>query len=103
MVNWYALNGLKANPGKFQSMILGNKNHDFVFKIGDVVIDEKDSIDLLGVNLDNKLSLPKQYLQHVRRYSIKYKLLSDSDISSVAQLKCSSTRLLLYHTSNTVI
>ena len=25
IVNWYAINGLKANPEKFQAMILGKK------------------------------------------------------------------------------
>ena len=54
MVNWYAVNGLKANPEKFQAMILGKKKQEFVFEIGNVAIQEKGSIDFLGVNLDNK-------------------------------------------------
>ena len=54
MVNWHALNGLKANPEKFQAMILGKKNPDFFFKIGNVAIEGNENMDLLGVNLDTK-------------------------------------------------
>ena len=27
ILNWFRLNSLKANPGKFQFMILGDKSH----------------------------------------------------------------------------
>lgn len=43
-VNWYAINGLKANPEKFQAMILGKTNHAFLFKIGDVEIERENDI-----------------------------------------------------------
>ena len=59
IVNWYALNGLQANPEKFPAMFLGKKNYNFTFKIGNVEIDKRESIDLLGVNLDNKLKFSK--------------------------------------------
>jgi len=59
IVNWYAINGLKANPEKFQGMISEKKTYDFHFKIGNVEIDKKTSINLLGVNLDNKLNFSK--------------------------------------------
>ena len=59
IVNWYAINGLKANPEKFQAMILEKKTYDFHFKIGNVEIDKETSINLLGVNLDNKLNFSK--------------------------------------------
>jgi len=39
----FTLNGLKANPEKFQAMILGKQNWG---------TEEKESMDLLGVNLD---------------------------------------------------
>ena len=41
-------------------MILGKKTYDFKFKIGNVEIDKETSINLLGVNLDNKLNFSKQ-------------------------------------------
>ena len=50
---------VKANPEKFQVMILGKKTYDFHFKIGNVEIDKEKSINLLGVNLDNKLNFSK--------------------------------------------
>ena len=61
IVNWYAINGLKTNPEKFQAMILGKKTYNFnvKIKIGNVEIDNERSINLLGVNLDNKLNFSK--------------------------------------------
>lgn len=35
-------------------MILGKKNYNFTFLIGNVEIDERERIDLLGVDFDNK-------------------------------------------------
>lgn len=35
-------------------MILGKKNYNFIFLIGNVEIDEREYIDLLGVDFDNK-------------------------------------------------
>ena len=40
-------------------MILGKKTYDFSFKIGNVEIDKKESIDLLSINLNNKLNFSK--------------------------------------------
>lgn len=40
-------------------MILGKKIYDFNFKIGNVEIDKEMSINLLGVNLDNKFNFFK--------------------------------------------
>jgi len=80
IVNWYAINGLKANPENFQAMILGKKTYDFHFKIGNVEIDKETSINLLGVNLDNKLNFPSTFLTSAQGYTIKLKSLTDLDI-----------------------
>ena len=45
---WYSNNGMIVNPEKHQAMVLGNCNHKF-----DIPVNE--SIELLGVTLDNKL------------------------------------------------
>ena len=60
-VHWYKINGLKANPEKFQVMILGETSHKYNFKVhvGDIEIKKKDQINLLGVNLDSKLTFSK--------------------------------------------
>ena len=34
IVNWYAINGLKANPEKFQATILGKKLVIFILRLG---------------------------------------------------------------------
>ena len=47
--SWYKRNGMIANPDKHQAMVLGNTDHDFSFPV-------KNSIDLLGVSIDNELS-----------------------------------------------
>ena len=57
--HWYKINGLKANPEKFQVMILGKTSRKYNFKVGDIEIKKKDQINLLGVNLDSKLTFSK--------------------------------------------
>ena len=54
MHNLSLISGLQANPENFQAMILGKKNYNFTFMIGNVEIDERERIDLLGVDFDNK-------------------------------------------------
>ena len=40
ILNWFRLNSLKANPGKFQFMILGNKSHHkHIFKINSIKVE----------------------------------------------------------------
>ena len=51
---WYVLwlNSLKANPGKFQFMILGDKNcYRHILRINSTCVRSSDSITLLRVNL----------------------------------------------------
>ena len=52
-------------------MILGKKTYDFNFKIGNVEIDKEMSINLLGVNLDNKLNFSKHISNVCARVHIK--------------------------------
>lgn len=54
MHNLLLISGLQANPENFQAKILGKKNYNFTFMIGNVEIDERERIDLLGVDFDNK-------------------------------------------------
>ena len=45
------------NPGKFQFMILGRKQCNKVkLKFNSVVISESDTVKLLGITIDNKLT-----------------------------------------------
>jgi hypothetical protein len=59
--DWFKANQMQINPNKFQSMILGkldsaNQN----INIGNVEIIVEQSIDLLGISIDNRLKFDKQ-------------------------------------------
>ena len=59
VVNWFRENGLMASPKKFQTIVLGSKKWGFCFVANEIVIDEYDSIDLLGIRVDNQLKCTK--------------------------------------------
>ena len=45
ILNWFRLNSLKANPGKFQFMILGDKSdHKHVLKINLIKVEASDDV-----------------------------------------------------------
>ena len=58
-VHWCKINGLRANPEKFQEMILRETKRTYSFKVGDTEMKKNDQINLLGVNLDSKLTFSK--------------------------------------------
>ena len=62
MVNWFRENGLMANPSKFQTMVLGSKKWGCCFVASEIVIDEYDNINLVGINVDNQL----KYQTHLK-------------------------------------
>ena len=48
------INSLKANPGKFQFMILGKKQCNKVkLIINSIVINKSNAVELLGITIDN--------------------------------------------------
>ena len=47
--NWYEQNGMIVNPDRHQTIVLGNTDYEFSFPL-------RNSIDLLGVSIDNNLS-----------------------------------------------
>ena len=56
-LNWFKVNTLKANPKKFQFMVLGGKKRfEYKCKIEDTYIFSKDKVVLLGITIDNKLT-----------------------------------------------
>ena len=62
ILNWFRLNSLKANPGKFTFMILGYKSHHkHVLKINSIKVEASDNVLLLGTTIDKK----KTFKQHV--------------------------------------
>ena len=51
------LNSLKANPGKFQYMILGDKTcYKHILKIDSTCVQSSDNVTLLGVIIDMNLT-----------------------------------------------
>ena len=46
---------MKANPDKFQFIILGNTG-SYTLKIGDITIKSVSSVTLLGITIDSKLN-----------------------------------------------
>ena len=58
VVNWFKMNLLTANPQKFQFMVLGGKKvFQYKCKIEETYIFSKDKVVLLGITIDNKLTL----------------------------------------------
>ena len=73
ILNWFRLNSLKANPGKFQFMILGDKSHHkHILKINSIKVEASDDILLLGITIDKKLTF-KQHIENLCRKA-QYKL-----------------------------
>ena len=73
ILKWLRLNSLKANPGKFQFMILGGKSyHKHILKINSIKVEASDDILLLGITIDKKLTF-KQHIENLCRKA-QYKL-----------------------------
>ena len=73
ILNWFRLNSLKANPGKFQLTILGDKSHHkHLLKINSIKVEASDDILLLGITIDKKLTF-KQHIENLCRKA-QYKL-----------------------------
>ena len=69
ILNWFRLNSLKANPGKFQFMILGDKSHHkHELKINSIKVEASDDVLLLGITIDKKLTF-KQHIENLCRKS----------------------------------
>ena len=52
---WFVYNSMKANPDKFQFIILENTG-SHTLKIGDITIKSASSVTLLGITVDSKLN-----------------------------------------------
>ena len=55
IIHWFEINGLVANPGKFQVMFLGIDTAIPKFNLGNISIDTSEYVKLLGIYIDNKL------------------------------------------------
>ena len=56
IINWFRYNSMKANPDKFQFMILGPSDDKcFILKINNIEIRITSEVELLGLTIDHKL------------------------------------------------
>ena len=67
ILNWFRLNSLRANPGKFQFMILGDKSHHkHILKINSIKVEANDDVLFLGSTIDKKITF-KKYIESLCR------------------------------------
>ena len=72
MMEWLKINALEANPGKFQFMVLGNKDQrSFKIHINKVKIKNSNEVTLLGIKTDKNLTFKKHISELCRRASYK--------------------------------
>ena len=66
-LKWFRINSLKANPRKFQFMILGKKQSNKVkLKINSIVIIIGiDTVELLGITIGNKQTFNEHINEHM--------------------------------------
>ena len=71
-MEWFKINSLKANPGKFQFMVLGNKDErSFNIHINNVQIKNSNKVTLLGIIIDKNLTFKTHISELCRRASYK--------------------------------
>ena len=72
VMKYFKINSLKANPGKFQFMVLGNKDErSFNIHINNVKIKNSNEVTLLGIKIDKNLTFKKHISELCRRTSYK--------------------------------
>ena len=64
----FKINSLKANPSKFQFMVLGNKDkRSFDIHINNVKIKNSNEVTLLGIKIDKNLTFKNHNSEFCRR------------------------------------
>ena len=82
VMEWFKINSLKASPGKFQLMVLGNKDErSFNIHINNVKIKNSNKVTLLGIKIDKNLTFKKGISERCRRAF--YKLHTSRKLGSI--------------------
>ena len=57
--NWFRMNSMLANAGKFQMIFLGSSinNNNIIFIVENKHIKSNNEVKLLGITIDHKLTL----------------------------------------------
>ena len=72
IIEWFKINSLIANPGKFQFMVLVNKDErSFNIHINNVKIKNSNEVTLLGIKINKNLTFKKHISELCRRASYK--------------------------------
>ena len=63
ILNWFRINSMVANPGKFQIMFLGSniENSKITFMVENKRVKSRSEVKLLVITIDNKLSFTYTY------------------------------------------
>ena len=73
MLGWLKINSMKANPGKFQFIVLGVKNIvHFTINVNSKIIPCSNEVKLLGITIDNEGKF-KKHIKDLRKKA-SYKL-----------------------------
>ena len=85
-------NGMKANPEKYQALVLGNSDYDISIKCVDKLIPISKDIKLLGITRDNRLKFDAHIADICRKVG--------GQVNALNRLKnilpCNKTREELY-------
>jgi hypothetical protein len=94
LITWFSQNRLKANPEKFQAIVVSKKKCDapVSFKIGDITIQSEDCVKLLGVTVDSSLN----FNVHLRNLCIKISR-QINVLSRIAKYLTLEGRKAIYH------
>ena len=72
MLDWFKINSMKANPGKFQFMVLGVKNiAPFSLNVNGKIVSCSNEVKLLGITIDNQLKFKKHIVKLCKKTSYK--------------------------------
>ena len=72
ILKWFKVNSMKANPRKFQFMILGKSTRQtIILNINNIKIRESQNVELLGLTIDNRLTFKDHINILCRRASYK--------------------------------
>ena len=79
-LEWFSENEMQANPSKFQAFIMGanSGNSEISFDIAGSKITPSDTVNLLGIEIDNKLTFSK----HISNICVK----AGRQLSALARL-----------------
>ena len=88
ILKWFRLNSLKANPGKFQFMIFGDKTcYKHILKINLTCVQPSDDVTFLGVMIEKKLIFKKHIDNLVRKAQYKLHALRHRKFFTIEKTK----------------